>query len=406
MFFHRPKPRPAVHAKSQRVGLDVTSTRLRAVVEGAVARPILLDSPEVDLRLALKLDAKPIAVGRAAYANVKRAPHLIAANVLGALGGDKLWKSGRSALAPDGALGLAFGHVAGAIAADCEALTLALPGYLSPSQVKSIVTAATVNTLPVVGTVSAALALVVDRADDVRGGVTVDDTERDGIVPIRPTAEGPGSAVVVDADDHALSASVVWVDRDVVRVLASAAWPKLASRLWVDRLIDALADRCVRLCRRDPRDSAEAEQSLFEQIEQSLGAMTTSRPLSFHLRAAHWVQDFAVPPAELDAACANFVAPAIANLTDLIYGSGVPAPPRAIWLTAAAAKLPGLLAAIYDNSAEATDVRALPADAVATAAARLAPRFLAGELPRQHLDAASPAIADAKRLPLAATRVS
>ncbi len=47
-------------------------------------------------------------------------------------------------------------------------------------------------------------------------------------------------------------------------------WPQLAVRLWKNKLLDAVSDRCVRMCRRDQRDSAEAEQALYEQLDEVL----------------------------------------------------------------------------------------------------------------------------------------
>lgn len=390
MFFNRPKPRPSVHAKSKRVGLDLTASRLRAIVAGSADRPILLDGTEVDLRFVLALDRAPAGVGRVGTNLVKRMPHLAAINALGSLGTDRVWKIGRQSLSPEAAVGTAIAQAASLLNAEAESVAISLPAWLSTAQVNHVVNAATVHKLPTVGTISAPLAVALDRAPSILSGDSVTVHDSDGgadIVPIRPSSDGgPGSAVIVDADDHALSASVVWVDRDAVRVLATAAWPKLAMPLWMDRLIDAMADRCVRLCRRDPRDSAEAEQSLFEQIERSLDGLHASRPVSFHLRAAHWVQDLTVRASDLDSACVALVNTSIANLTDLIYSSGVPAPPRAIWLTHAAARLPGLLASIHDHSAESTDARAMPIDAVASATAKLTDRWHEGTLPRQHVE--------------------
>jgi len=58
--------------------------------------------------------------------------------------------------------------------------------------------------------------------------------------------------------------------------------------------------------------------------------------------------------------------------------------------TQAAGRLPGLGLAVHQNTPEGTAVEVLPAGAVAHAAAALVPRWLAGELPRTHLDAALP----------------
>jgi hypothetical protein len=393
MIFSRHKPTPRVHDKSRRVGLDVTSSRMRAVV-GSVGsdRPIVLDAPGIDLHLAINLERRPTAVGRSGWSLVRKAPHHVCANFLPHVGQVKSWRVGRHALSAEAALGIVFATVAPTVVAEAEAAGLALPPYVTPPQANLIATAAAVNKLPIAGTVVAALAVVADKADSVLNGQmpTENDPERAGIVPIRPTDDGPCSVVVVDADEHALSASVVWVDRGEARHMRSTAWPKLSARVWQDKLMGVIADRCVRLCRRDPRDSADAEQALFEQLDTALDAVAANRPAAFHLRAAHWYQDIVQQPADFDSICEPIVTQVIAGMTDLIYASGVPAPPRAIWLTAAAARLPGLHAAIYENSAESTSVTNLSPDAIAVAAGRLAPRWLAGELPRQHLDSIIP----------------
>lgn len=408
MFFNRPKPRPRVHAKSNRVGLDLTARRMRAVVAGSTDRPLLLDGGDVDLRLVLALDRNPAGVGRVGTALVKRMPHLAAVNALGSLGTDRVWKIGRQTCSAEAAVGMAIARAATLLNAEAESIAVALPAWMSASQVPHVVNAATVHQWPMVGTISAPLAVGLDRCPAILAGdsvVVVPDADaQEGagdIVPIRATSDGgPGSVVFLDADDHALTGSVIWVDRDSVRILATATWPKLSMPLWIDRLIDSIADRCVRLCRRDPRDSADAEQSLFEQIEQALDSLPPSRSVSFHVRAAHWVQDLTLRPGDLDTACTTLVGTAISSLTELIYSSGVPAPPRAIWLTQAAARLPGLLSSIHDHSAESTGVSALPADAVASATAKLTDRWHDGTLPRQHVDTvASPTRATPTALP-------
>ncbi|HEX4589711.1 MAG TPA: hypothetical protein VH120_07265, partial [Gemmataceae bacterium] len=60
--------------------------------------------------------------------------------------------------------------------------------------------------------------------------------------------------------------------------------------------------------------------------------------------------------------------------------------PDVLWLTAEAARLPGLVAALTDNLPEPTAIRTLPGNAVALAAHSLAEYWLRGDLPRGHLD--------------------
>ena len=66
------------------------------------------------------------------------------------------------------------------------------------------------------------------------------------------------------------------------------------------------------------------------------------------------------------------------------------APPDMLWVTHAAARLPGLTAALVPQVSERTAVRSLPPDDAAQAAHALAGRWLRGELPRGHLDVVAP----------------
>jgi hypothetical protein len=161
-------------------------------------------------------------------------------------------------------------------------------------------------------------------------------------------------------------------------------------RLWKERLIEAMADRCVRLCRRDPRDSADAEQALFDQIEPALDRVRAGQPVALTVRSAHWYQDLVHPPEEFEAFCAPLARPAAEHVFALVRGAGLPLPPTAVWLTHAAARLPGLAAAVHRTSTESTSVSALPASAVAEAAAALALRRLGGGVGRGFLDTAIP----------------
>ena len=88
----------------------------------------------------------------------------------------------------------------------------------------------------------------------------------------------------------------------------------------------------------------------------------------------------------VDSHCAALIKTASDNLRDLLSNTNRTAPPRAVWLSDSAAKLPGLAAAIFQNSAEQTEVAVLPPDAVTEAAAALHARWQAGTLPHVHLD--------------------
>jgi hypothetical protein len=144
------------------------------------------------------------------------------------------------------------------------------------------------------------------------------------------------------------------------------------------------------LCRRDPRDSAEVEQMLFDQIEEAIDRARTGQRVSLSVRSTHWYQDLVLTPADLDAFCLAMARHAADELRHLVTSLSEPEPPRAAWLTHDAGRLPGLAAALHQNMTERTNVRVLHPEAAAAAAANLIDRWALAELPRTHLDTTIP----------------
>ncbi len=147
-----------------------------------------------------------------------------------------------------------------------------------------------------------------------------------------------------------------------------------------------LSDRCVRICRRDPRDNAEAEQMLYDQIDGAIDRARTGQQVSLSVRSTHWYQDLVHAPADLDGFCAPLCRLAVDEVRGLLGTLGTHEPPRGAWLTYDAGRLPGLAAALHQSMTERTSVRVLHADSTAVAAANLVDRWAAGEIPRTHLD--------------------
>jgi hypothetical protein len=381
------------HDKARHAGVDLTSSRARAVSVGVgKTRTLLLDDPSEDLPLFVALDRRAAEVGRAGYTICRKTPHAACSNFLPALGQPREWRNGRHTLTPESALELALAKARGLVAAESEAAVLALPAYLAPVQVSKIVAVANRVKLPLKGTAVGPLALVADRACFLLVGkpVSPEATPPEWVVPIRPNAGGPGAVAVVDADEYAVSATIIAVDRDRVRLVALGCWPRFAVKLWKDRLLDAVSDRCVRLCRRDPRDSADAEQALFEQLDDALDRVRAGQRVNLTVRTDHWFQDVVQQPEEFEAHCANLSRGAGEALRELVENAGLALPPFAVWLTHDAGRLPGLARSVHQNTPEGTAVEVLSQNAVAEAAAALAPRWLAAELPRAHLDATIP----------------
>ena len=95
--------------------------------------------------------------------------------------------------------------------------------------------------------------------------------------------------------------------------------PALGRGAWLGRLLDGVADRCVRHSRRDPRESAEAEQLLYEQlvhlIETPPGA---GQPAELVLQSSQWYQRLTFAASDFEAYCAPLIRQAVAQMKALL----------------------------------------------------------------------------------------
>lgn len=384
------KPAP-VHDRVRAVGLDLTASRARADAVGAKSRVVPLDAPYDELELFISGERRSAEVGHPGVALCRKLPHVVCSGFLAALGQSREWRLGRHTLTAETALGLVFDRLRAPVAAESDSVALALPAYLSPAQVTRVGAIASRSKLALKGTAMGALALVAHHGSALLDGKPAAHVSgADWVVPLRPASGGPRGVVVVDADECGMSATAVAVEADGVRMGGVGAWSKLSVKAWKDRLVDGIADRCVRLCRRDPRDSADAEQLLFEQLDDALDRARAGQRVGLTVRTAHWFQDVVQQPEEIEAHCAPLWRLAGDSVRDFTNGIGLAEPPRAVWLTDAAGRLPGLVRAVHANTPEGTAVEVLPPNAVAVATAALVPRWLAGELPRAHLDSVIP----------------
>jgi len=175
-------------------------------------------------------------------------------------------------------------------------------------------------------------------------------------------------------------------------------------------LIEGVAKHCIRRTRRDPRESAEAEQGLYDQFPAAMDAEAQGRLVELTVQTPQWYQHLMLQAGELAAFCAPQVRLCVAEMRTFAAAVSNAGPVVAVLATAAAARLPGLLPALNAHLSElpgpqATDtdldfgdglllhdgctpshVQVLPADAVARAAHQLAAAFQRGEAPRGHLD--------------------
>jgi hypothetical protein len=357
------------------IGFDLNATRVRAVTGPAGAPQVLpLDGRHADLPTAVSLEGRLPDVGRAGTRICRRLPHLACINFLAHLGGKRLWGTGRKLLSADAALAVLLERLR-AVAGRAEAATLALPAYLSPDQLTLGTALAGQARLPVVGMAATPFAAA-----------------------LAAHAEQPwsGIALVLDADDHALTWAAVAAKQGWAQLLETQALPQLGVQGWKGRLLDAVADRCVRQSRRDPRESAAAEQALYDRLDGVLEAAWQGRLAELIVETTHWYQNIFLRPDEVAGDCAQLLRQALSLTVAFHRAARAHGEVRAVVLTAAAARLPGLVGALEDRldrlvvalTGDLADdaycpprVRILEAEAVAGAAHELAARVCAGDVP-------------------------
>jgi hypothetical protein len=229
------------------VAVDVNATRVR-VVQGVSARegrPLALEGTATDLPMAVSVEGRNPQPGRAGVSLCRRSPHLACTNFLPHLGEQRVWSGPRCKVDASRALVTVLDQVA-ARAGKHTAAALSVPGYLLPDQRALVEKAAEQARLHLYGTVDAGLAAA-----------------------LAAHAQQPwdGLALVLDVDEHALSLTAVVAEQGTAHVAQQEFHVPLGERAWKERLLGAVADACVRRSRRDPRDSAEAEQALYDQLD-------------------------------------------------------------------------------------------------------------------------------------------
>ncbi|HEV8058559.1 MAG TPA: hypothetical protein VGP68_01725 [Gemmataceae bacterium] len=305
-------------------GLDLNGTRARGVqgTNAVVTRVLPLDGAYLDLPMILSLQGRKPQVGRPGSALCRQSPHLTCSNFLPYLGEQRTWSIGRHQLDA----GRAMVHVFERLLPACQTskgVVLALPAYLSPTQASFLAPLADKARFPLLGSVRAPLALA-------HSAFAAD-----------PWA---GPALVFDIDDHALSATTIVADGEHLWVQNTVVWTNVSLRAWQNRLLDGVAERCIHQCRRDPRESPVAEQSLYEQIEAALDAWGHGKVVELHVQTSAWYHNLLFRPEEILALCRRLVQQMLEQVQAQTSIVGV----RRILVTRAAARLPGLTTALEE----------------------------------------------------------
>lgn len=376
-------------AQSLLVGLDLNSTRARGV-QGAnpvVTQGLPLDGSYLDLPMILSLQGRKPQVGRAGTALCRQSPHLTCSNFLPYLGEQRTWSVGRHRLDSSRALQ----HVFERLLTPCQnarGIVLALPPYLTPTQASFLAPLADKARFPILGSVRAPLA-------EAYTAFAADPWS--------------GPALVFDIDDHALSATTVVADGEHLWVQNTVTWANASLRAWQNRLLDGVAERCIHQCRRDPRESPVAEQSLYEQLDAALDAWGHGKVVELHVQTSAWYHNLLFRSEEVLALCGRLMQQILQQIQAQTSIAGV----RRILVARSAARLPGFTAALEEwlqRSAgaviEATTIESnddfgedlipggsdplrltvLQPDAAARAAHHLALHIQGHALPRGHFD--------------------
>ena len=378
------------------IGLDLNATRARAIQgedRGSVPRIPLglpLEGGERELPLALSLEERQLRVGRAGASLCRRSPHLACLDFLPYLGDDRVWIGGRHRFDAVGAFSVVCEYLQRRVGA-AEGITVALPAYCNAAQAAIVADRAGRARLNLLGTVPSPLAVALAAHEHLPWS---------------------GVAVVLDLDGHALTLSAVSVRDEVLRMAHLRVVPQLARGVWLCRLLDGFALRCVRLSRRDPRESAETEQTLFDRLADLLDARNREEPAEIVLQTPHWYQHLKFSMTELAQLSSPLVRRAMLELEHFLAEIAELGPVGVVLLTGAASRLPGLTAAVeqlvgpsdvdstrqqdsadfgedlIEEAMSAARVHILDDDAVARAAFDLAVRQMNGELSDGHLDGA------------------
>jgi hypothetical protein len=377
-------------AQSLLVGLDLNGTRARAIqgVNPAGSQVMSLDGAYLDLPMVLSLQGRKPQVGRVGSALLRQSPHLTCSNFLPYLGETRSWSIGRHRMDAGRAMQLVFER----LLATCQTVhgvVAALPAYITPTQAALLTPLADKARYPLIGTVRTPLAAA-------HSAFAADPWS--------------GPALIFDIDEFALTATTLVADGEHLWIQNSVNWTNSNLRVWQNRLLDGISERCIHQCRRDPRESPLAEQSLFEQIEAALDAWGHGKVVELHVQTTAWYHNLLFRPEEIQTLCQRLVQQVCDQLQAEVPAAGI----RRILISRAAARMPGLTQALEDwlrrsdgSVVEATAiddssedfgadlipggneplrVTVLPPDAAARAAHHLALHIHRNALPRGHFD--------------------
>jgi hypothetical protein len=373
------------------VGLDLNSTRARAVHGPAdgPAGTLALEDGQAEMPLALTLDGRTPEAGRVAASVCRKQPHLACLDFLPHLGGERTWSAGRHRLDAAAALALVC-EILSRRLASAQGVALTLPTYLDARQRTLLGQAAAKARWRMSASVAAPVAAALAASEQLPWS---------------------GLALVGDVDGQGFTWSAVSLRDDRATLVETTCHPGLGRSAWLRRLIDGVANRCVRTTRRDPRESADAEQGLYDQLSERLSERQESSRAELVIQTSQWFQNLLLEAEELRAWCSSLATRAATAMQEMRSLTAEHGPAVAVLLTATAGRLPGLAAMLEEQThppavlrqaepvsdfgdglliEEAAEcggrVHVLEPDALARAARELARRVQQGELSAGHYE--------------------
>lgn len=315
------------------IGLDLNANRARAVTgpAQALAVPLCLEGSQRDLALALRLEGKTPVVGSAGLAVARLSPHLACLDFLAYLGTQQTWGRGKARLDSSQALRLVFDTLLAQFGRGVQGIVMTRPTSLAPAQVDLLTDLAGQARWPLLASVAAPVAAV---------------------LAAHPHAPWSGLTLVGDCDSTGFTWTALVVDVDSVRLLDRQVLPRLGRNTWLQRLVDGVANRCLRISQRDPRLVPETDQALFDQLGHFLEQRIWRGLVEIHLQGPQWSQFLQLHPDEIAGFCAPLIPQVLERLRAYQSLTSFHGPLAAVVLTDAVQALPGLVEAIDQTVAE------------------------------------------------------
>jgi hypothetical protein len=276
---------------------------------------------------------------------------------------------------------------------------LVLPAYLDELQIAQVRDLAEAARLHPIGSVPSPLAAAMAAMEDAETGSSE-------------------LLLVVDADGHALTWSIVERESAELHLRLCQPAPHLGRGQWFRRLLDGVAQRCVRQSRRDPRECGETEQALYDQIVRAVDAPPANGLWQLRIQGKQWYHHLMLAPEDVTAFVAAPLRQALTEVETILTTIQSLGGLSGAIVTASAASLPGLVPALMarletmvrpppaDDEADFGDlllsvvnrrepVQILAPDALAGAGHELAVRVHRGDVPPGHLESIPLSVAPA-----------